>query len=125
MTPKILNFPKIEDPRGNLTFIQYPDHIPFEIQEVSIVSDLIWGDKMKRQTCYEQEEVIIALSGSLNILVTLVNGNTQKYSLNNCIKGLYLPRKSWGYIENFSPNAVALSITNKISLTDLKQHKPL
>lgn len=111
---KIVNFPKIQDPRGNLTFLQYPNQIPFEIQRTFWTYDVPGGEIRGGHAYYTQEEVIIALSGSFDVVITNADGILEKFSLNRSYYGLYLPPKTWRHIENFSTNALALHISSKI-----------
>ena len=114
MNPKILDFPRIHDPRGNLTFLQYPSHIPFEIKRTFWTYDVPGGAIRGGHAYFEQEEVIIALSGSFDVILTNSDGTKEKYSLNRSYFGLYLPPKTWRHIENFSTNSLALHVSSKI-----------
>lgn len=113
MKPKLIDFPKIQDPRGNLTFMQYPSQIPFEIQRTFWTYDVPGGEIRGGHAYHEQEEIIIAISGSFDVVVTNLDGTIEKYSLNRSYYGLYLPAKTWRHIENFSTNALALHISSK------------
>lgn len=114
MKSQIINFPKIQDPRGNLTFLQHPTQIPFEIQRTFWTYDVPGGEIRGGHAYHTQEEVIIALSGSFDVVITHLNGTKEKYSLNRSYYGLYLPPKTWRHIENFSTNALALHVSSKI-----------
>jgi len=108
----ILSFPKIHDPRGNLTFLQNMDHFPFEIKRVFWTYD-VPGDEIRGGHAYKmQEEVIIALSGSFDVVVTHVDGRTEKYSLNRSYFGLYLPPRTWRHMENYSTNALSVHLSS-------------
>jgi hypothetical protein len=111
---KIINFPKIQDPRGNLTFLQYINQIPFEIHRTFWTYDVPGGEIRGGHAYYTQEEIIIALSGSFDVVITNADGSLEKFSLNRSYYGLYLPPKTWRHIENFSTNALALHISSKI-----------
>ena len=112
MTPKIINFPKIQDPRGNLTFLQNPEQIPFEIKRVFWTYDVPGGEIRGGHAYHQQEEIIIALSGSFDVLVTNLDGSVEKFSLNRSYFGLYIPSNHWRHIENFSTNSVALHLSS-------------
>ena len=116
--PYIINFPKIEDPRGNLTFLQRPDQIPFEIRRVFWTYDVPGGETRGGHAYKRQEEIIIALSGSFDVIVEGVNGELEKYSLNRSYYGLYLPPLTWRHMENFSTNALSLHISSTEFLAD-------
>lgn len=118
MKVKILELPKIQDPRGNLTFIEFPNQIPFEIKRTFWTYDVPGGEIRGGHAFYIQEEVIIALSGSLDVIITNLDGSIQKYSLNRSYYGLYLPPKTWRHMENFSTNALALHISSEFFSDD-------
>ena len=109
---KIINLPKIKDSRGNLTFIQNNDHIPFEIKRVFWTYDIPGGEIRGGHAYKKQEELIIALSGSFDVVIADSNGNKQIITLNRSYLGLYLPAKTWRHIENFSSNAVSLHLSS-------------
>jgi hypothetical protein len=109
---KIIDLPKIFDPRGNLTFLQNPNQIPFEIQRVFWTYDVPGGEIRGGHAYFEQEEIVIALSGSFDVIITNNDGTTEKFSLNRSYYGLYLPAKTWRHIENFSTNSLSLHISS-------------
>ena len=108
----LLNFKKLSDPRGNLTFLQNPEQIPFKIQRVFWTYDVPGGERRGGHAYKEQQEVIIALSGSFDVIITTPTGKVEKISLNRSYYGLYLPPKTWRQIENFSTNALALHLSS-------------
>lgn len=104
---KIINLPKILDKRGNLTFIEGENHIPFEIRRVYWIYDVPGGETRGGHAFKEQKELIIALSGSFDVVVD--NGKVkQSFHLNRSYYGLYLPAGVWRHLENFSTNSLAL-----------------
>ena len=109
---KIIEFPKITDPRGNLTFIQHPQHIPFEIQRVFWTYDVPRGETRGGHAYKTQEEIIIALSGSFDVVVTHPDGKEEKITLNRSYFGLYLPPGTWRHMENFSTNSLGLHLSS-------------
>jgi hypothetical protein len=111
---KIIDFPKIQDPRGNLTFLQHPNQIPFEIKRTFWTYDVPGGEIRGGHAYYIQEEVIIAVSGSFDVVITNSDGSLEKFSLNRSYCGLYLPAKTWRHIENFSTNSVALHVSSQL-----------
>ncbi|WDF62905.1 sugar 3,4-ketoisomerase [Flavobacterium sp. KACC 22763] len=113
MKPRLITFPKIQDPRGNLTFLQYSDQIPFKIERTFWTYDVPGGGIRGGHAYYEQKEIIIALSGSFDIIITNIDGSTEKFSLNRSYYGLYLPAKTWRHIENFSTNSLVLHISSE------------
>jgi hypothetical protein len=118
MKPILIDFPKIQDPRGNLTFIQYPNQIPFEIKRIFWTYDVPGGEIRGGHAYYEQQEIIVAISGSFDVIITNADGSTDKYSLNRSYYGLYLPAKTWRHIENFSTNSLSLHISSEIFSKD-------
>jgi oxalate decarboxylase/phosphoglucose isomerase-like protein (cupin superfamily) len=112
--PEILQFPKITDPRGNLTFIQNPDQLPFAIQRVFLTYDVPGGAVRGGHAYYKQDEIIIALSGSFDVIVKSGDGGTQLFSLNRSYYGLYIPAMNWRHMENFSTNALGLHLSSEM-----------
>lgn len=113
MKPKIIDFPKIQDPRGNLTFLQYDNQIPFKIKRTFWTYDVPGGETRGGHAYKNQEEIIIALSGSFDVVITNLDGTIDKFSLNRSYYGLYLPAKTWRHIENFSTNSLALHVSSE------------
>jgi glyoxylate utilization-related uncharacterized protein len=107
-----LHFPKISDPRGNLTFIQFPDQIPFEINRVFWTYNVPGGETRGGHAYKKQEEVIIAVSGSFDVVITQLDGEKHTIHLNRGYEGLYLPPNTWRHLENFSTNAVSLHLSS-------------
>lgn len=111
---KILNFPKILDPRGNLTYLQNPQQVPFDIKRVFWTYDVPGGENRGGHAYYKQEEIIIALSGSFDVVVTSIDGSTEKFHLNRSYYGLFLPARTWRHMENFSTNSLGLHLNSMI-----------
>ena len=108
---KIITLPKIEDRRGNLTFIEGHNHVPFAIARVYYLYDVPGGVERGGHAHKELEQFIIAASGSFD--VALDDGKTKKtFSLNRSYYGLYLPRMIWREIVNFSSGAVCLVLAS-------------
>lgn len=112
MPAELLSFPKIPDPRGNLTFLQSPKIIPFDIERVFWLYDVPGGEQRGGHAYRQQQEVIIALSGSFDVIITKPNGETEKFSLNRSYYGLYVPPLTWKHIDNFSTNSVGLHLSS-------------
>ena len=110
--PYIINLPKIEDLRGNLTFLQYPDQVPFEIQRVFWTYDVPGGESRGGHAYYKQQELIIALSGSFDVVITDENNKKEIFHLNRSYYGLLVPAQNWRHIENFSTNSLALHLSS-------------
>lgn len=107
----IIEFPKIIDPRGNLTFMQNEDQIPFLIKRTYWIYDVPGGQTRGGHAFKEQQEVIIALSGSFDVEVN-DGKNTHVYLLNRSYTGLYIPAGIWRKMSNFSTNSLALVISS-------------
>lgn len=111
MKPKIINLPKIEDPRGNLSIIEEENHIPFKIERTYWVYDVPGGQVRGGHAFKEQQELIVSLSGSFDVVVD--NGKwKQTFSLNRSYYGLYLPAGLWRQMQNFSTNSLALVLSS-------------
>lgn len=112
MIPRIIQLPKIFDERGNLSFFEYPNQLPFSIARTYWIYDVPGGELRGSHASKLQEEFIIALSGSFDIVLN--DGKEEKaFSLNRSYYGLYVPPMYWRRMENFSTNALALIVSNK------------
>jgi len=116
-TPKIIDLPKIKDNRGNLTYLE-SDHLPFIIKRVFWTYDVPGGEVRGGHAYRRQEELIIALSGSFDVIITDVNQQVKKFSLNRSYYGLYLPPLTWRHMENFSTNSLGLHLSSNIYSKD-------
>lgn len=111
-TPFIIQLPKIIDKRGNLSFFEYPKQLPFKIARTYWIYDVPGGEIRGSHAFKEQQEFIIALSGSFDVV--LHNGEKEeKFSLNRSYYGLYVPKMYWRRLENFSTNSLALIVSDK------------
>jgi hypothetical protein len=107
----IIQFPKILDVRGNLTFVEANRHVPFRIARVYWIYDVPGGESRGSHAYRELQEVIIALSGGFEVF--LDDGMTQKtVILNRAYYGLYVPNMIWRRMQQFSTNAVALVLAS-------------
>lgn len=108
---RIINLPKIEDERGNLSFAEEGSQIPFKIRRVYWIYDVPGGEFRGSHAFKESEEFIIAMSGSFDVI--LHNGFEEiKYSLNRSFYGLYVSKLHFRRIENFSTNSLALILAS-------------
>lgn len=111
MNPNIMNLPKIIDSRGNLSFAEELNHIPFKIERTYWIYDVPGGETRGGHAYRENEEFIIALSGSFDVV--LDNGKEkQTFSLNRSYYGLYVPKGMWRQMLNFSTNSLALVLAS-------------
>ena len=104
---KIIELPKFTDPRGNLSFVEQLNHIPFEIKRTYWIYDVPGGECRGGHAFRNNEEFIIALSGAFDVVVD-DGKNRKKFTLNRSYYGLYVPAGLWREIENFSTNSLAL-----------------
>lgn len=110
--PTIIQLPKVLDKRGNLSFFQHPEQLHFEIARTYWIYDVPGGEVRGSHAFKEQQEFIIALSGSFDVV--LHNGLEEiKFSLNRSYYGLYVPKMYWRRLENFSTNSLALIVSDK------------
>jgi dTDP-4-dehydrorhamnose 3,5-epimerase-like enzyme len=108
---RLIDFPKIEDPRGNLSFVEEGKQVPFKINRTYWIYDVPGGQVRGGHSFRKQQEVIIALSGSFDVLVD--DGKTkQTFSLNRSYYGLYVPAGIWREMNNFSTNSLAMVLSS-------------
>lgn len=120
----LLQLPKVEDPRGNLTFVEGLGHIPFEIKRVFYLYDVPGGSARGGHALRTCEQFLIAISGSFDVHID--NGTTTtKFHLNRSYYGLYLPPLSWRELANFSSNSVCLVLASEHHSEEnyLRQHR--
>lgn len=104
---KIIELPRFLDARGNLSFVEQNNHIPFEIKRTYWIYDVPGGEARGGHAFKENEEFIVALSGAFDVVVD--DGKQKKtITLNRSYYGLYVPAGIWREIINFSTNSVAL-----------------
>lgn len=108
---KIINLPKIEDQRGNLSFLESSNHIPFQIKRTYWIYDVPGGHERGGHAFKEQNEFIIALSGSFEVIVD--DGKERiKHFLNRSYYGVFIPAGLWREIRDFSTNSLALVLSS-------------
>lgn len=104
---KIIELPKFLDARGNLSFVEQDNHIPFEIKRTYWIYDVPGGETRGGHAFKKNQEFIVSLSGAFDVVVD--DGVQQKkFTLNRSYYGLYVPAGLWRTIENFSTNSLAL-----------------
>jgi hypothetical protein len=112
-TIRLIDLPKIKDSRGNLSFIEAGNHIPFDIKRVYWIYDVPGGEFRGSHAFKKTEELIMALSGSFDVI--LHDGKQEfKFSLNRSYNGLYIPSMIWRKIDNFSTNSLALILASTL-----------
>ena len=112
MVPTIINLPKIIDKRCYLSFFEHPRQLPFEIARTYWIYDVSGGETRGSHAFKEQQEFIVALSGSFDVVLDDGKGEI-KFSLNRSYYGLLVPKMYWRRMENFSTNALALIVSDK------------
>jgi len=110
---EIIQLPKILDDRGNLSFAENNNQIPFYIQRVYWIVEVPGGEVRGGHAYKQLEEVIIPLSGSLDVAYDDGSGSEQVYHLNRSYKGLYVPPLTWRQLRHFSTNTVVLILASR------------
>ena len=109
---RIIELPKVIDRRGNLSFIEAGKHIPFNIARTYWIYDVPGGQHRGSHAFRCQQEVIIALSGSFDVILDDGHGKLI-YTLNRSYNALYVPNMVWRSLDNFSTNALCLVIASE------------
>lgn len=112
MRPRIIELPRFLDPRGNLAVIEECRTIPFKIERCHWIYDVPGGGGREGHAYHENEELIVALSGSFDV-VTRLHDSAETVTLNRSYLGLYVPRMTWRELTNFSTNAVVLVLSSR------------
>jgi dTDP-4-dehydrorhamnose 3,5-epimerase-like enzyme len=114
---RLIDFPRVEDARGNLTFIEGTKHIPFEIKRVYYLYDVPGGASRGGHAHKALQQLLIAMSGSFD--VTLDDGlRRQVFHLNRSYFGLYIPPMVWREIDNFSSGSVCVALASQFFSED-------
>ena len=109
--PEIIQLPKFLDARGNLSFVEQEEHIPFVIRRTYWLYDVPGGECRGGHAYKENQEFIVALSGSFDVV--LDDGTEKKtFTLNRSYYGLYVPKGLWREMENFSTNSLAMILSS-------------
>lgn len=108
---RIIDLPKIHDPRGNLTFIESSNQIPFDIKRVYYTYDVPGGSERGSHAHKNLHQFIIAMSGSFDVV--LDDGREiKRFHLNRSHYGLYVCPMMWRLLDNFSSGAVCLVLVS-------------
>lgn len=111
--PVLIQLPKFLDERGNLSFFENRNQIPFVIKQVHWIFDVPGGEERGGLAYKETEEFIVAASGSFDVIVD--DGvKKQTIHLNRSYNGVHIPRGLWRAVENFSTNAVAIIASSEL-----------
>lgn len=114
---EIIQLPKVEDPRGNLTFIQGMKEIPFEVKRAYWIYDVPGGRHRGSHAFKSAEEFIVAMSGAFEVVVEN-DLESETFLLNRSYFGLYVPNMNWRSIVNFSSNSMALILSSTPYVVD-------
>ena len=126
---RIIELPRFLDSRGNLSFVEQFTHIPFEIKRTYWIYDVPGGEARGGHAYKENQEFIIALSGSFDVIVD--DGREKKtYTLNRSYYGLYVPKGTWREMNNFSTNSLAVILSSTLYdkedyIFDYEQYKSM
>jgi hypothetical protein len=108
----LIELPKINDPRGNLTFVEGNRHLPFEIKRVFYLYDVPGGADRAGHALKTCHQFLIAMSGSFDVIV-YDGKEKERFHLNRSYYGLYLPPLMWREIGNFSSGSVCLALASE------------
>jgi hypothetical protein len=108
---RLIDLPRIQDPRGNLTFIEANRHIPFEIQRVYYLYDVPGGAERGGHGHRGLQQLFVAMSGSFDVVVD-DGREKRRHHLNRSYYGLYLPPMIWRVLDNFSSGSVCLVLAS-------------
>jgi len=110
---RIIDFPRISDPRGKLSFLESRNHIPFDIRRIYYLYDVPSGSRRGAHAHKNLHQLIIAMSGSFDVL--LDDGFEKKsLHLTHPFQGLYVCPLIWRVLENFSPGSVCLVLASEL-----------
>ena len=108
---RMINLPKITDPRGNLTFVESERHIPFEFKRVFYLYDVPGGTTRAGHALRTCHQFLVAMSGSFDVLLD-DGSQKERYHLNRSYFGLYIPPLIWREIDNFSSGSVCMALAS-------------
>jgi hypothetical protein len=109
---RIIDLPKIHDPRGNLTFIENSCQIPFDIKRVYYLYDVPGGSDRGAHAHKNLHQFIVAMSGSFDVVLD-DGARQQRYHLNRSYQGLYVCPMMWRYLDNFSSGSVCMVLASE------------
>lgn len=109
---KIIQLPKIADPRGNLTFIEGGNHIPFDIKRVYYLYDVPGGSDRGSHAHKNLHQFIVAMSGSFDVVLN-DGKETKRFHLNRSYNGLYVCPMMWRDLDNFSSGSVCMVLASE------------
>lgn len=108
---RLIELPKIQDPRGNLTFVESGEHIPFDIQRVYYLYDVPGGADRGAHAHRRLNQFVVAMSGSFDIVLD-DGAKKKRFHLNRSYFGLYICPMMWRHLDNFSSGAVCMVLAS-------------
>jgi hypothetical protein len=108
---RIIELPRITDPRGNLTFIEGDSHVPFSIARVYYLYDVPGGETRGGHAHRDLSQLLVAASGSFDVIVS-DDREEKRFFLNRSYYGLYIPTMVWREMANFSSGSVCLVLAS-------------
>jgi hypothetical protein len=114
---RIIELPRINDPRGNLTFVESGRHVPFELKRIFYLYDVPGGAARAGHALKTCKQFLIANSGSFDVIVD-DGTNKERFQLNRSHYGLYIPPLVWREIENFSSNSICMALASEFFAED-------
>lgn len=108
---RVIDLPKVHDPRGNLTFIEGSRHIPFDIKRVFYLYDVPGGEDRAAHANKTLQQLLVAAAGSFDVVVD-DGRSSHRFHLNRSYYGLYVPGMIWRKLENFSSGSVCLVLAS-------------
>ncbi|WP_280154988.1 FdtA/QdtA family cupin domain-containing protein [Piscinibacter sp. XHJ-5] len=111
---RIVDLPKIADPRGNLTFIEGRRHVPFDIARVYYLYDVPGGSERGGHAHKALHQLIVAMSGSFDVVLDDGRGGKQRFHLNRSYHGLYVCPMIWRELDNFSSGSVCMVLASNV-----------
>src|SRR6266571_1321991 len=109
---RLIELPRVNDPRGNLTFIESGRHVPFTVNRIFYLYDVPGGAVRAGHALKSCHQFLIATSGSFDVLVD--DGlQKQSFQLNRSYYGLHIPPRIWREISNFSSNSVCMALASE------------
>lgn len=113
-SPKIIDIVKIEDYRGNLSVLQYPSPLPFVPARAYWIHDVPSGMMREGHAYHSSQELIIALSGRIDVTTQGVDGAINTFTLSKPNEALYVPQMTWRELHNFATNSAVLIVTDTL-----------
>lgn len=107
-----MDLPRVTDPRGNLTFLEGGDQVPFQVARVYYLYDVPGGETRGGHAHRELEQLIVAVAGSFDVLVDDATESV-RFHLNRSYYGLHMPRLTWRELGNFSSGSVCLVLASQ------------